>query len=309
MDLTHAKSIEISDKPIFEKYFNNFQPIISEFTFTNLFAWQEYYQFLFLEYNNYLLIFSKNFLKEKITPISKIENPIYFLPPIGEDPIDMIFFLFKNIKNLEIHKLPYTISQEIKEKKEFLSLNLELQDDRDHWDYVYKKTELMDLPGNRFRAKRNHLKYFLQNYDYEFHLINKELLESCKTFQNEWCIQNECQKHQDLNEEQNAITQMINHYSDLKFRGGILFVDSIPVAYTFGEILNNNTGVIHIEKAHTNYRGSYQAINKFFIQNCCQEVKYVNREQDLGIEGLRTAKLSYNPDHMIKKSILFKKTS
>ncbi|MBY9006862.1 MAG: DUF2156 domain-containing protein [Candidatus Lokiarchaeota archaeon] len=307
MDITQAKSIEISDKHIFEKYFKDFEPEISEFTFTNLFAWQEFYEFLFLEYNNHLLIFSKNFLQEKKSPISNLDDVLYFLPPIGENPAKMIFFLFRAIKSLEIHKIPNKLSNKIKEMKEFNELNLELKDDRDHWDYVYNKNNLLNLSGNKYRSKRNHLTAFLKIYDYEFHLINNEWLEKCKELQNKWCITNECQKHKDLKEEQKAISRMIDNYSQLNFRGGILLVDNIPVGYTFGEILNKDTGVIHIEKAHTNYRGSYQAINKLFIENCCQEVKYINREQDLGVDGLRAAKLSYHPDHMINKKILYKK--
>ncbi|MBY8982335.1 MAG: DUF2156 domain-containing protein, partial [Candidatus Lokiarchaeota archaeon] len=292
---------------IFNKYFKKYPPEISEFTFTNLFAWQEYYQFLFLEWNEHLIIFSKNFLKTWRTPKSNLENRLYFWPPIGEKPENIIISLFEIIKNLEIHRVPESIINKLKEKKKYNDLNLEIEEDRDNWDYIYKKENLINLSGNRYRSKRRYLERFLNKYDYEFHLISEEWLEKCKELQNKWCMINECQKHKDLEEEYKAIDRMIENYAELNYRGGILLVEDIPVGYTLGEILNNNTSVIHIEKAHTHYEGSYQAINKMFIENCCKEVDFINREQDLGIPGLRRAKQSYYPDHMISKSIIFKK--
>ncbi|MFO8017057.1 MAG: phosphatidylglycerol lysyltransferase domain-containing protein [Promethearchaeia archaeon] len=69
----------------------------------------------------------------------------------------------------------------------------------------------------------------------------------------------------------------------------------------FGERLNETTSVIHIEKAHIKFQGSYQAINQLFVKHCCGEIKYINREQDLGVQGLRRAKESYKPVFMVKK--------
>ena len=83
-------------------------------------------------------------------------------------------------------------------------------------------------------------------------------------------------------------------------------MDDKCVGYTLGEMLNNETVVIHIEKAHIDYEGSYQAVNNLFLKNCCETAIFINREQDLGISGLRKAKESYKPHYMVKKSIIFK---
>ena len=83
-------------------------------------------------------------------------------------------------------------------------------------------------------------------------------------------------------------------------------MDNNCAAYTFGEMLNENTMVIHIEKAHMQYEGSYQAINNFFLKNCCDTAILVNREQDLGVLGLRRAKESYKPVRMVKKSKIYR---
>ncbi|MFW9948160.1 MAG: phosphatidylglycerol lysyltransferase domain-containing protein [Candidatus Odinarchaeota archaeon] len=98
-------------------------------------------------------------------------------------------------------------------------------------------------------------------------------------------------------------------FDTLSFSGGLLCVDDKRAAYTFGEMLNERTLVIHIEKAHAEYGGSYQAINNYFLKNCCADAVYINREQDLRIEGLRRAKESYKPIRMNKKSIIYKKVN
>ena len=84
-------------------------------------------------------------------------------------------------------------------------------------------------------------------------------------------------------------------------------MDNNCAAYTFGEMLNETTMVVHIEKAHMEYEGSYQAINNFFLKNCCNNAIFVNREQDLGVQGLRRAKESYKPVRMVRKNIIYRK--
>jgi len=115
-----------------------------------------------------------------------------------------------------------------------------------------------------------------------------------------------CTEDESLEAEQDAIYEALNNLDKLGFSGGLICVDDKCAAYSFGEMLNEKTLVIHIEKAHSEYEGSYQAINNLFLKNCCVDVIYVNRQQDLGIEGLRRAKESYKPINMIKKSIIFK---
>ncbi|TXT62260.1 MAG: hypothetical protein BAJALOKI1v1_990005 [Promethearchaeota archaeon] len=307
MELNDAAPINLSSKDIFTRYFTQYPPEISEFTFTNLFAWQEYYDSLFLEWHNHLLIFSKSFLEKWQTPLIKDAAPLFFFPPIGQHPEEIMLEVFKKRKDIEFHRVPESLASKLQEKPEFSDLSLNLQEDRDNWDYVYNKSKLIELAGNKYRSKRRHLEKFLEQYEYEFHLISDEWLEKCRSFQEKWCIINECQKNKDLQQEQRAIDRLFNNYSDLDYNGGIIIVDGDTAGYTIGEMLNSNTNVIHIEKAHTYYEGSYQVINNLFLKHCCsQDAQYVNREQDLGIEGLRKAKESYHPHHMVKKFIVYK---
>ncbi|TFF92628.1 MAG: DUF2156 domain-containing protein [Promethearchaeota archaeon] len=310
MDLNKARKIELSDKDFFDTYFGKYPPQISEFTFTNLFAWQNYYNNIFIEAENHLLIFSKTFLKKWKKPKTNSDEVLFFLPPIGDMPHEIMLSLFEQMDIVEFHRVPENIISDLKDKANLDDLGIKIEEDRDNWDYVYDKQALEDLSGNKYRSKRRFLESFLEEYDYEFHLLSGEWIETCRKLQNKWCIINECQSNEDLEQEQKAIDRLIDNYAELGYNGGVLLVEDDPVAYTFGEMLNENTTVIHIEKAHRHYNGSYQAINHMFLENCCGEgTEYINREQDLGVPGLRKAKQSYHPDHMVKKYIVYKEES
>ena len=118
----------------------------------------------------------------------------------------------------------------------------------------------------------------------------------------------ECEEDEGLEQEQEAIYSALDNFQALGYKGALICIDNKCAAYTFGEMLNPDTLVIHIEKAHMQYTGGYQAINNFFLKNCWKNVGFVNREQDLGVLGLRKAKESYKPIRMIKKSIIYRKS-
>jgi len=309
MDLSTAKPIEIIDKSLFDEYFHKYPPENSEFTFTNLFMWRDYYNFLFMEFKEHILLFSYDYLKNRRDPINTdSKDYLYFFPPIGPNPDEIIIELFESISNIEIHRVPEKISEKVTQHEKFTKLNLNLFEDRNNWDYVYNREEILNLTGNKYRQNRRWLQKFFSNYDYEFKLITVDLIEKCKELQLEWCIMRACTEDESLEAEQKAIYEALDNFKALGFSGGLICVEDKCAAYTFGEKLNHNTLVIHIEKAHAEYEGAYQAINNLFLKNCCEDAIYVNREQDLGIEGLKRAKESYKPIHMVKKSVIYKKS-
>lgn len=308
MDLRTGKPIEITDKKLFDEYFQKYPPEISEFTFTNLFMWRNYYNFLFMEFEGHIILFSNDYLKNRKKPIKGDSNDyIYFFPPIGPHPDEIIIKLFENVNNIEIHRIPEKVCENIIQNEKFNKLNLDCLEDRNNWDYVYNKEEILNLAGNKFRQNRRWLQKFFKSYDYDFQLLTEDLVEKCKELQLEWCVMRACTEDESLEAEQEAIYEALNNFNMLGFSGGILCVEDKCAAYTFGEMLNERTLVIHIEKAHIEYEGSYQAINNLFLKNCCVDTLYVNREQDLGIEGLRRAKESYKPIYMVKKGIIYRK--
>ena len=307
MELSQAKPLELGDKELFDKFFKIYPPEMSEFTFTNLFMWRNYYNFLFIELDGHLVLFSREYFK-KHKPISpRNKDNLFFFPPIGPHPVEIMIQIFENFNEAEFHRVPRKIVDRITNHKKYSSLNLEIIDDKNNWDYVYEVENLKTLPGNRYRQNRRWLKKFLDTYQYDFQIISEDVIDKVKKLQKEWWLLRGGEEDTALEEEQKAIYEALDNFKVLKFKGALLCSDDKCAAYTFGEMLNPNTLVIHIEKAHMKFEGAYQAINNLFLKNCCENVIYVNREQDLGIPGLRRAKESYKPVHMVEKSIIYQK--
>ena len=308
MDLDSANEITLNDQTLFTSYFQKYPPVTSEFTFTNLFMWRNFYGLNFLEWKEHLLLFSRDIFKKKKEPASGNKNSLYFFPPVGPNPTEIIISLFKELKDLEFHRVPETITNTIQSSSDYQSLNLQILEDRDNWDYVYETENLRTLPGNKYRQNRRWLNKFLETYNYEFKILTESEVNRVKELQLEWCILRECEDDEGLKEEELAIYDALDNYATLGFHGALLCVDEKCAAYTFGEMLNTDTLVIHVEKAHMEYEGAYQAISNLFLKNNFKDVLYVNREQDLGVPGLRRAKESYKPLRMEKKSIIYRRT-
>lgn len=307
MELSQAKPIELGDKELFDKFFKMYPPEISEFTFTNLFMWRNSYNFLFIELDEHLVLFSKEYFKKQKPTSPRNKDNLFFLQPIGPHPVEIMIQIFENFNEAEFHRVPRKIVDGITNHKKLSSLNLEIIDDRNNWDYVYEVENLKTLPGNRYRQNRRWLKKFTDSYRYDFQIISEDEIDKVKKLQKEWWLLRGGEEDVALEEEQKAIYEALDNFTALKFKGALLCSDDKCAAYTFGEMLNPNTLVIHIEKAHMEFEGAYQAINNLFLKNCCEDVIYVNREQDLGISGLRRAKESYKPIHMVEKSIIYQK--
>jgi len=172
---------------------------------------------------------------------------------------------------------------------------------RDHFDYVYSVPELVELKGNKFHKKKNLLNQFEKSNMFEYTPMQDDCVEEVLDMQAEW---HGWQEHpsEALVAENQAISRVLKNFDRLgSLTGGTIRVDGKVIAYTVGELLSPNTIVIHFEKGDTRFKGIYQAINKHFLAAQEDRFSLVNREQDLGDEGLRKAKMSYNPVSFMKK--------
>jgi hypothetical protein len=176
--------------------------------------------------------------------------------------------------------------------------------DRNNADYVYLSQDLIHLSGRKFHRKKNHLNQFKKQVTFEYRPLDRELVADFLEMQESWCRMRECVESPDLLSEDYAVREALNHFEALGFQGGAVLVDGRIEAFSLGEPLNEDTAVIHIEKANPEIPGLYTAINQLFCQNAWPAMTYINREQDLGIEGLRKAKESYYPHHMVDKITL-----
>ena len=176
--------------------------------------------------------------------------------------------------------------------------------DRDQFDYVYPAKSLAGLSGRKLHKKKNHLNSFLKNVDHKYLPLEKSLVEAVLDMQEDWCRMRECSLHPELLDEDHAVFEALQQFGRLDYIGGVILVEGKVEAFSLGEMLNPGTAVIHIEKANPGIPGLYAAINQMFAQNAWGKAEYINREQDLGVEGLRKAKLSYQPHHLVEKYTL-----
>lgn len=166
---------------------------------------------------------------------------------------------------------------------------------RSEADYIYRTSDLSDLAGRKYHSKRTHITHFKEMGDWSYEAISPQNLPECRAMNEEWFRQNEEAGDKSLKFEYAAIQETFDHYEELGFSGGMLRMGERVVAYTIGEPLCHDTFVVHFEKAFGNVDGAYPVINNEFVTHSCQKFEYVNREEDLGDEGLRRAKLSYQP--------------
>jgi hypothetical protein len=175
------------------------------------------------------------------------------------------------------------------------------------FDYVYYSEKLINLVGKKLHSKRNHINKFKSLYNYEYKKMTPQLAQGCFKKAQEWLTSKYPDKNNsDYISEITALKEVFDNYEKLDLIGGLVTVDSKIIAFSIGEKLTENTFVTHIEKADTNFQGAYTLINNEFSKNECASYEFINREEDMGIEGIRKAKNSYYPDIMIKKySVIF----
>jgi uncharacterized protein len=294
--MTDFKQIELADKKVFDDFFAEDPPRTSELTFTNLFMWRYRYQPVWSARDDCLLII-----------LRPVDQAPFGLPPVGPgNKEDALLRLSQKLQEVTPEPKISRVGKDFVDSY-VDSDHYEIIYDRDNSDYVYLAENLIKLPGNKFHKKKNHVNRFTKNHDYEYQSLDDDLAKSFLELQETWCELRDCDENPALLHEDYAIYEALCHYRELGFKGGAISIDSKVEAFALGELLNPETAVIHIEKANPDVPGMYAAINQLFCEKEWSGVKYINREQDLGVENLRKAKESYYPDHMVEKYTLIHK--
>ena len=296
MTTDEFKSLDLEDKALFDKFLSQDPPQTSELTFTNLFIWRHQYRPIWLLWEDCLLTIFQ----------PQGERP-FGLPPLGPgDKRKALDFLFHILGQLtsepHVCRVSTAFLEEFVEPDQYTATL-----DRDNSDYVYLTKDLINLSGRKYHRKKNHLNRFIKNNAFEYRPLDRDLVESFLEMQESWCQMRECVEQPELLSEDYAVHEALTHFQDLDYQGGAVIMNSRVEAFSLGEPLNKDTAVIHIEKANPDIPGLYAAINQLFCSNAWMDMTYINREQDLGSEGLRKAKESYNPHHMEDKHILMHK--
>lgn len=297
MNIIDFKPIEKTDKPVFDKFYNARYYENGHFTFTNQYMWRKPYNIQWTIEDDVLYT------------ITKWRDKVSMLQPLGaEDKMQeaiakMIEFFANNAgdKKLSIGGIDKYFADEL---RKFPDAKFEVTLTDYNFDYVYLADDLINLAGRKYHSKKNHLNSFRNNYPTANYLpITKDIIPKCREELNDWYENKSPELPDDpfLALERNAINEVLDNFCDFNLKGGAIELDGRIIAFTFGEQLNSDTAVIHVEKADPDIRGAYPAINQGFVAHEWADMKYINREEDMGLEGLRKAKESYKPIKMIEK--------
>lgn len=291
--MLNFKKLEIDDKEIFKKYMSGQGYRHSEASFSNLFIWQAAWDICYA-YDDKALYMKMD---------SDIYKP-FMLPPYLLDKNEPIRpcidiaaeYMYKNFGKFDMKCVIPETKEKIEKEcpDEFV-----FEYDEYNAEYMYNTSDLANLQGKKYHSKRNHINAFLKNHSFEYFEYNECYAYDCLTIHDKWCESRDISGTDEAEEEFLSTQNAIQYFNRLDFKGCVIYVDGAPAAFSFGERISEDTAIIHIEKTTGEYDGLYQLINREFVRNCWSDTTYINRAEDMGLEGLRKAKQSYYPAFML----------
>ena len=293
------KAIELSDKSWIDSLLSIEQIPCEEYSFTFSYIWRIPYHLKVARMDDYLLLLA-----------DRLENQSYLFPTGKGDLKPVIEALREDAAihgvKLRFHALLGSQKQKL---EELFPGQFEFVEQRDYADYFYETQSLATLAGKKLHGKRNHINRFIENNpDWKYEPISPENIEQCREMTNVWCLQVDCEGDDDLKKEACAIKQAFEHYEELQFSGGVLRVGGEIVAYSIGDRLTDQIFMVHIEKAFADIQGAYPMINQQFVLANCMNYQLVDRQDDMGVSGLRQAKMTYQPVSIADKYSAVDKT-
>lgn len=238
----------------------------------------------------------------------------FYLAPLGDIKNNFTHFvniILEDAESFDAKAVFFTVTEEFKNMLEINYPSLFSYDySEDYSEYIYTTEALSVLPGRALRDKRNRVRAFYSAYEGHIKIqnISSENISDVFEFQKEWITDRLSQEYDEmLDRENEAIKYYLSSFDEFELKGIIVYVKGTVVGYAAGYALNDNCMDELIEKGRRDITGIYQLLCNEFALLCCKGYKYINREEDIGVEGLRRAKRSYCPDHMLNKYIVRQK--
>jgi hypothetical protein len=288
----HFLPLALEHRPVIQPLLWQYQPTTSELTFTNLFLWQGHYNFSWCLWEHWFIALAQ-----------PAEGQPWLLPPVGppgRGPLcrQLLDWLGTTlgVAAPSIERADRRVAMEVAAEPD-----IHCEPCREHFDYLYRTRDLIDLPGNKYHSKRNHLNKLRRSTPCRYEPLRAELLPACLSLAERWCEFKRCADDLNLMGEWEAIRLGLQYFQELELTGGVILIRDHVEAFSLGELLNATTAVIHFEKANPEQSELYTLINQQFCQQAWGATAYLNREQDLGEPGLRRAKESYHPVRLEEK--------
>ena len=286
------KDITLADKDTITSFTMKSDRRNCDLSFSNLCSWRFLYDTQFAVVDNFLVF--KFWAGEQLA----------YMMPVGTGDLKAVLWeLIEDARKENQHFCMLGVCSNMRADLEaILPEQFTFTEDRDYADYIYLRSDLSTLKGKKFQAKRNHINRFRNTYpDYEYTPITPDRIQECLDLEAEWCKVNNCDQQEGTGNERRALIYALHNFEALGLTGGILHVNAKIVTFTFGMPINHETFGVHVEKADTSIEGAYAMINYEFANRIPEQYIYINREEDLGLEGLRKAKLSYQPVTILEK--------
>ncbi|MDO5548074.1 MAG: phosphatidylglycerol lysyltransferase domain-containing protein [Eubacteriales bacterium] len=295
--MLNFRPITLQDKEEVQKYFNPEGIQICEYCFTDLFIWKDHYDTEICFQDDFLFVRMKTF-PDKV--------PMYLMPIGFGDLEKACHTVMADADERGEECLICSIPEEkIPEMNRILSDDYEIKLLDGCWDYIYKTEKIQTFSGKKLQSKRNFINRFCKQYDghWSYEDITDENTDDAYQLHLKWCEEDAsaCAKGMMYSGETCAVRIALDNREALGLHGGLLRLDDEPIAFTLGSPANRDTYIIQIEKADSQIPGAYPMIAQQFAQHNCTDYAYINREEDLGKEGLRKSKKSYRPVKMAGK--------
>jgi hypothetical protein len=290
LKLSQFRPVTIRDQALFRAHYSRYPQVHSDNLFSNMLCWNHFANYAYLQVGGAIVL------------CSTIQGKTRFRPPIGPRDPDLL----EEVIHLAIREgdeAPLVlVDTPAREWIQYLYPELPLHEDRDHFEYVYCAEDLARLPGGEYLTLRRQLNRFRKQCRPLLEEIAPHNLADVERFLHEWCEWKQCDEHPFLAEEKDAVLYAISHFTELGLSGLLIRIEGKVGAIAVFEEMNRETAVVHFEKGLPDCEGIYKAINAETAAFLEERYRYINRESDMGVPGLREAKMRYHPHHMVEVS-------
>ncbi|MFO7619120.1 MAG: phosphatidylglycerol lysyltransferase domain-containing protein [Thermoplasmata archaeon] len=280
--------LRLEHKPLFDAHYSKYPPRHSENLFTTLMSWSHFVVPHFLFQDGCLMIMTRPDENPRFRPPSGPCNPELaeqLVALSGQSGSEYALVLVDNDTRIWLESI-FPQASFVKHP--------------DYFDYIYKASDLATLEGKNYLKIRNKLSKFKRQQAYEVETLCKQNIEEIRKFLQRWCLWKDCESDILLDNERIAIMYTVEHCFELDLSGLAIRINGEIQAVAMFESICPDTAVIHFEKAMPSFEGLYQAINNESAKILAENHQFINRQSDLGIEGLRTAKQRYHPTMMLE---------
>ena len=281
--------VTLDDKPLFDKYIEEGDEQNCDLNFANIFCWSDTYNSEVGEAEGFLII------------RFDIGGTKAYMQPVGWGDKGRIVELLRH--DAFTQRAPLQLYGLSHEWRNFLEENYPDEfafcAPRALCDYIYRTEDLALLQGRRYQPKRNHINHFVTRHTWRVEPLSQRNIKECIALNNKWLAEREVGEREEA--EQRALHRAFDNIEVLGLRGLVLYADDKAVAFTYGTPLSRRTFCTHIEKYDSKVQGAATMINRLMAQSLEEEFEFINREDDLGLEGLRFAKMSYHPTTLLDK--------